>query len=252
MFVPLFPLCCISLQASQDSSPSCSKPPLILFGYDPALCLRTCPAPLPPHSPSPSAPCALGWTFPSYPDSQFPRLCSDLCSYVWICLSLSFFFLQAKCPVPISPMALLFCFWMLAHGLRRGYLAAAVLRGHVQPGLYIPALISASCILLLVSSRARVPGSLVGQRQPSEAGGDVLLLASPCSHRCTEDARCPCQLSLRVSGMPLYREPLGQHLCPSRSVLPPRFHLALRLAQGILSSLLPRVFPDTTPAAKLP
>lgn len=117
MFVPLFPLCCISLQASQDSSPSCSKPPLILFGYDPALCLRTGPAPLPPHSPPPPAPCALRQTFPSSPDSQFPWLCSGLCSRVWMCPSL-LFFLQANCPVPVSPMALLFCFWMFPTGTR--------------------------------------------------------------------------------------------------------------------------------------
>lgn len=117
MFVPLFPLCCISLQASQDSSPSCSKPPLILFGYDPALCLRTGPAPLPPHSPPPPAPCALRQTFPSSPDSQFPWLCSGLCSCVWMCPSL-LFFLQANCPVPVSPVALLFCFWMFPTGTR--------------------------------------------------------------------------------------------------------------------------------------
>lgn len=87
MFVPLFPLCCISLQAPKDSSPSCSKPPRILFGYDPALCFSVCPAPPSLRGISSILQCVSFNRFPPLlltADflSLFARLCPRTCRWV--------------------------------------------------------------------------------------------------------------------------------------------------------------------------
>lgn len=110
MFVPLFPLCCISLQASKDSSPSCSKPPLILFGYDPALCLSVCPAPPSLYSISSIL---QRLSFSRFPPlllaSDFCGLFAHLCPRT--CRRVCRFFSANKLRCPDSPMclALLFC-----------------------------------------------------------------------------------------------------------------------------------------------